>query len=91
MGISDYIWPFKKKFSEIPCAREASIAALVGGPCTGALFIIITGRPSVGFKTSVRAGFAIFWLSFIVCRYQQAQYRSYELQFREAMASGKID
>lgn len=91
MGIGDYIWPFQRKFSEIPCAREAGIAALLGGPCAGALVIILTSRGILAYKTSIFSSFGLFWASFGICRYQDAQYRDTAIQFKEAVRSGKID
>lgn len=91
MGIGDYIWPFEKKFSQIPCAREAAIAALLGGPAAGALTLILTNKGLLAYKTSIFSGLAVLWVSFGVCRYKVAQYKEIGEQFREAMRSGKID
>lgn len=91
MGISDYLWPFERKFSQIPCARESAIAALLGGPCAGALVIILTSKGILAYKTSIFSSLGIFWISFGVCRYQHAQYRETATQFKEGMRSGRID
>lgn len=91
MGISDYIWPFEKKFSEIPCAREASIAALTGGIGLGASSIIITNQVKYAYKTSIYSGFALFWITFLACKYQHHRVKKLSDQFVEAYKSGEID
>lgn len=91
MGLSDYVWPFNKKFSQIPCAREAGIAALLGGPGLGAVSILIIGHGKYAYQTSVYAGFVIFWVSFGMCRYQYAKKSNLSDQFIEAYKSGTID
>lgn len=91
MGIGDYLWPFDKEFSKIPCGRECAIIGLTGGPITGALGIIFLGKYRQAVPISVISGLAYFWVSFIVCRtnHFRTQYKS--RQFLQALKSGKID
>jgi hypothetical protein len=91
MGINDYIWPFQKRFSDIPCAREASIAAIVGGIGLGAASIIITNQTRYAYKTCAYGGFVAFWITFISCRYQHRQAKNISGQFVEALKKGDID
>lgn len=87
MGVLDYLWPFEKKFSEIPCAREAGIAGMVGGIGTGASSIIIFNTPRYAYKTSIFSGFAIFWVTFIVCGIEQRKAKAVV----DKLKSGEID
>jgi hypothetical protein len=91
MGIGDYLWPFQKNFSEIPCAREASIASMVGGVGLGAASIIITNQTRYAYKTSMYGGFVTFWIAFISCRYQYKKAKDLSGQFVESMRRGDID
>lgn len=91
MGFSDYIWPFKKKFSQIPCAREASITALLGGTGLGAVALIATNKGLIAYKTSCYAGAAILLISFGVCRYEFYKQTKLSEEFKELANSGKID
>lgn len=91
MGIVDYIWPFQKKFSEIPCARESALAGLMGGTCAGALVIILKSKPLLAYKITVFAGVGICWVTFGYCRYDYAKQQKMAEQFQEAQRAGIID
>lgn len=91
MAITDFIWPFEKKFSQIPCAREAAIFGILGGPMIGALGLIYDKKPLLAYKRSVAMGFVFFWAAFITCRYQNANKAHITEQFKDALSSGKLD
>lgn len=91
MGIGDYIWPFDRKFSQIPCAREAGIAGLTGGPGLGALAFIKTNSARFAYKTTVYGGFIAFWATFLYCRYEYASRKKLTKRFQDAYKSGKLD
>lgn len=91
MGIIDYLWPFQKKFQEIPCAREAGIAAFLGGPATGALAFIVTSKPKKAFFATTNSGFVYFWITFLVYRYQYNRSKKLSEQFKEAIDTNKLD
>lgn len=91
MGFSDYIWPFQRKFSEIPCAREAGITACLGGPATGALALIATGKPRTTFFATTYSAFIYFWGTFLVLRYQYTKTKQQSALFKEAMETNKLD
>lgn len=91
MGISDYLWPFQRNFSEIPCAREASLAALIGGPCIGAVTFALTSKPNITYRNIIYSGFGLFWVTFLGCRYQYNEQKRRARIFQEAFAAGKID
>lgn len=91
MGLGDYLWPFERKFSEIPCAREAGIAAMAGGVGLGASSILITNQTKYAYKTSIYSGFALFWITFLACRFQHNRVKKLSEQFVEAYKSGDID
>jgi hypothetical protein len=91
MGLGEYLWPFQKKFSDIPCAREASISGMVGGIGLGAASIIITNQTKYAYKTSIYGGFVAFWVAFISCRYQYQKTKNMSGQFIESMSRGDID
>lgn len=91
MTISNYLWPFQRKFSEVPCAREAALVALLGGVGIGSTSIVITRKMKYAFKSSVYTGFALFWISLGVCRYQMAKMKQLSEQFIEAYERGDID
>lgn len=90
MGITDWLWPFEKKFSDIPGAREATMAALVGGSVVGA-FQIIINRPKLAFPRSVNSGFVIFWISFTILQFREAKMKLQTSKFKDAVNSGKLD
>lgn len=91
MGIGDYLWPFQRKFSEVPCAREASIAALLGGPGVGAVTYMITSKPKLTYTSIMYSGFAIFWIAFLSCRHQWSQQKKQADLIRQSYLAGKID
>lgn len=91
MGIGDYIWPFQRKFQDIPCAREAGLAAFLGGPATGALIFVTTGRPKASFFGTTYSGFAYFWITLFICRYQYARSKLLSEKFKEAVDTNKLD
>lgn len=91
MGIGDIIWPFERKFSEIPCAREAGIAALTGGPGLGALGFIYSNSPKFAYKTTIYGGLLSFWVTFLYCRYEYEKTKKLSKQFQEAYRTGKLD
>lgn len=91
MGIKDYLWPFQRKFSEIPCAREASITALLGGPCVGAVTYALTSKPNITYRNILASGFVFFWIAFISCRYDYNQQKKRAELFRDLLSAGKID
>lgn len=91
MGISDYLWPFERKFSQVPCAREAAIAGLTGGIASGALVIVFRNRYLLAYKVSVYSGVGICWLSFSICRYINYQKKKVADQFKEDYSTGKFD
>lgn len=91
MGFFDYIWPFEKKFSQIPCAREAGITGLLAGPALGCLTIIRFGHGRYAVKATTYGGFAAFWISFIMCRIEQSRIKRNSDRFVEAVKEGKID
>lgn len=91
MGIGDYLWPFERKFSQIPCAREASLAALLGGPAIGAVTYALTSKPNITYRNTIYSGFGLFWITFLVCRYEYERQKRHAQIFKEALATGKID
>lgn len=91
MGLRDILWPFEKKFTDIPGAREAGLACLLGGPGMGALSIIVKGTPKYAFQTSIYSGFVIFWVTFIATRTQYTMAKAAQDQFIQAYKAGKVD
>jgi len=91
MGLLDYMWPYERKFIEIPGTREAGIVAFIAGPSLGALTIILKGTPRYAFKTTTYSTFVIFWLSFIYARTQYAIQTVAQENFVKAYRAGEID
>lgn len=91
MGILDSLWPFQRKFSEIPGAREAAIAGLLGGVGIGASSIIILNHAKYAYRTSIYSGFAIFWVTFIFYGLEQRRMKRLSEQFMDSYKSGKLD
>lgn len=91
MGIGDYIWPFEKRFRDIPCARDAAIAGVAGGPITGALVIMVKGNYKQAVPISVMSGMAYFWLYFMVCRVSYFNTKLKSREFVDAIKTGKIE
>lgn len=91
MGIGDYLWPFERKFSKIPCAREAAIGGLVAGPVAGAVTFMVTSRVPLSYKMVIYGGLAGFWITFLSCRSQLAYARKRTQRYRDAVARGEID
>lgn len=91
MGLGDYLWPFQKPFTKVPCAREAALGALIGGPCLGAASIIFTKRYSYAFKTTTYSSFLIFWITFLPCRFNEARSKRLSEQFMQAVEEGKVN
>jgi len=91
MGILEYIWPYEKKFSEIPGTREAGIVAFIAGPTLGALTIALKGTPRYAFKTTTYSTFVIFWVAFIYTRTQYTIQTVAQEKFVKAYRAGEID
>lgn len=91
MAITDYLWPFERKFSQIPCAREGAIFGMIGGPIFAGTALIFDKKPQLLFKRSILSGIALFWLSFLTCRYKNAQVKSATKMFQDSIDQGKFD
>lgn len=91
MGIGEFIWPFDRKFSQIPCARESALVALIGGPCLGAAYYLLTSRVFPSYKVTVYGGANLLWLSFIVCHYNYRNSKKIYRNFQDDLRTGKID
>lgn len=91
MGIGERLWPFERKISQIPCAREAGIASLSAGPCLGALVLIFKRRPILAFKTTLYSSAGILWGAFGICRINEAGAKLNSESFNSDLSSGKID
>lgn len=89
MAIGDYLWPFEREFSKIPCAREAAISGMLGGPMIGAASIIWSGRLAQATPVAVYSGFTVFWLSFLACRYKEYRTRQISEQLLDVIKSGR--
>jgi len=91
MGIGDYIWPFERKFHQIPCAREAAIAGMFGGAGLGALTVIIRRDTILGAKVIVYGGVGVFWATFLALRYRNNRQKIQSEKYIEALNTGKLD
>lgn len=91
MAISDILWPFERSFSDVPCAREAGLGAVGGGPLIGGLTLILTKNPLVAFRYSIYSGIGIFWLIFPVCRYQFGVEKLRVAKLEKDYGEGKIN
>lgn len=96
MGIED-LWPFERKFSQIPCSREAGISGITGGVVVGAITYMLTSghnprkRGDIIYKSVIYSGFIMFWVGFLGCRHQQNKQKRLTEAFQEALREGKID
>lgn len=91
MAISDYLWPFEKKFSKIPCAREAAIFGMTGGPILAGLVLIYDKKPKLVVQRAVTSGLVLFWIAFLSCRTQNVRLQNATAEFKESLEKGKFD
>ena len=89
MGVWSYLWPFEKKFQDIPCARESCIYAQIGGVGVGAVHFMFTSQVRRSCHVAVGSGILILWISFFICRYQDAQLRIRSKAFEDTIKSNK--
>lgn len=90
MGLGDFLWPFERKFSQVPCAREAGIAAVIGGPCIGAIVQVLNNNVVKTWNAVGISGFIIFWVAFIKCRVEQDRTKRIAREWQEAKSFKEI-
>lgn len=83
------VWPFEKKFTEVPCARESAMSGILGGVLVGAYWF--TKRPQRSFPVAVNSGFVIFWVTYVGCRILHWRQQTNMERFKKMSETGELD
>ena len=62
------LWPFEKRFQDIPCGREAALTGLLAFPIVGGFAYIFTGNGIRSMRWGTNVGIGLLLLTFIPCR-----------------------
>lgn len=88
MGLLEYLWPFDKPFSKIPCAREASLIAVIGGSCLGGAYYMLTSKVGGTYRVALLGGANLLWISFTICHYNYRKSKKNQLLAQRNLISG---